>query len=209
MIYLLNQMKNYRGEGITAKLFYEGKVAEAVSLYINDHFSLKLSLEQLARIACMGTTKLKKLFKQVHGCTISEYIQQRRMSHAESLLATTDLTVEQISVSACALQAFVGPTHFIWSVAFNSSVTPAAFISCGMRMSYARLLPRRSPTGEDRVFPSVTGCYTGLAGVLLPLTHPAILRESGDLSASPFVKKNIVHVPDQSGGHCRQKIEIV
>ena len=128
MIYLLNQVKNYRGEGITAKLFYEGKVAEAVSLilqynknstarteqnishqdmlllnsvtaYINDHFSLKLSLEQLARIACMGTTKLKKLFKQVHGCTISEYIQQRRMSHAESLLATTDLTIEQISVS--------------------------------------------------------------------------------------------------------------
>lgn len=128
MIYLLNQVKNYRGEGITAKLFYEGKVAEAVSLilqynknstarteqnishqdmlllnsvtaYVNDHFSLKLSLEQLARIACMGTTKLKKLFKQVHGCTISEYIQQRRMSHAESLLATTDLTIEQISIS--------------------------------------------------------------------------------------------------------------
>lgn len=128
MIYLLNQVKNYRGDGITAKLFYEGKVAEAVSLilqynknskirtahnisqqdmllinsvtaYINDHFSSKLSLEQLARIACMGTTKLKKVFKQVHGCTISEYIQQRRMSHAESLLATTDLTIEQISTS--------------------------------------------------------------------------------------------------------------
>lgn len=129
MVYLLNQIKNYKGEGIPAKLFYEGKVAEAVSLileynkknktkstyslskddivllenvtaYINDHFSTKLSLEQLARIACMGTTKLKKSFKQVHGCTISEYIQQRRMSHAECLLSTTNLTIEQISISA-------------------------------------------------------------------------------------------------------------
>jgi len=31
--------------------------------------------------------------------------------------------------SACAFRLFISPTHFIWSRAFSSSVTPADFIS--------------------------------------------------------------------------------
>lgn len=127
MVRLLKQVKEYRGDGIAAKLFYESKVAEAVSLiveryksipkkgaplsetdrqhlqnvtaYINDHYACKLSQEQLARIACMGTTKLKSSFKQMHDCTITEYIQDRRMSQAEHLLSSTDLSIGQIAES--------------------------------------------------------------------------------------------------------------
>lgn len=126
MILLLNQIKNYRGEGISAKLFYEAKVAEAVSLmiefgknlentkrmkisdtdkellgsvtaYLNDHYAFDVKLEKLAKIACMGTTKLKYSFKLMHGCTITEYIQKRRMSQAEHLLRCTDLTIHQVA----------------------------------------------------------------------------------------------------------------
>lgn len=128
MVRLLEQVKNYRGEGIAARLFYEGKVAEAVALvverglsshpsqvkeltledrsrildvtaYINDHYAMELPQERLARIACMGGTKLKSAFRQVHGCTITDYIQQRRMSHAEALLAETDLSIGQVAQS--------------------------------------------------------------------------------------------------------------
>ena len=126
MVRLLEQVKNYRGSGIAAKLFYEGKVAEAVSLvverhkghlpstklqladrdrkqietvtaYINDHYPCELPLEQLSKIACMGTTKLKTSFRIVHDCTITEYIQQRRMSRAQYLLSGTDLTIGQVA----------------------------------------------------------------------------------------------------------------
>ena len=126
MSQLLRQVWEYRGEGIPAKLFYEAKVAEAVSLvyergknskddncariskqdmdalsnvasYISDHFNSELPLEMLARIACMGTTKLKTSFKHIYRCTISEYIQQRRMRHAEMLLTSTDLAIEQVA----------------------------------------------------------------------------------------------------------------
>lgn len=45
----------------------------------------------------MGTTKLKTSFKQLQGCTITEYIQQRRMSQAEHLLIDTDFTIGQIA----------------------------------------------------------------------------------------------------------------
>ncbi len=126
MARLLGQVKNYRGDGISARLFYEAKVTEAVALvverqkrsrmkpvvklshrdiqqietvtlYINDHFSFELPLERLSKIACMGTTKFKTCFKQFHGCTVTEYIQRRRMGQAEHLLSSTDLTIGQIA----------------------------------------------------------------------------------------------------------------
>ena len=70
---------------------------EAVTAYINDHFTFDLPLEQLSKIACMGTTKLKICFKQYHGCTITEYIQQRRISRAKHLFSSADLTIGQIA----------------------------------------------------------------------------------------------------------------
>ena len=128
MVTLLHQIWNYRGDGMGAKLFYEGKVAEAISLiieynrqqkdavdiqiskqdmsslenvtaYINDHFNCDISVDYLSRIACMGRTKFKTLFKQIYSCTITEYISQRRLSHAENLLSTTDFTIEQIAAA--------------------------------------------------------------------------------------------------------------
>lgn len=126
MAKLLYEIKTYRGNGIAASLFYEAKIAEAVSLilkaqettaktkekhlssqdiaalenvtaYLNDHYAFDIPLERLAKIACMGTTKLKTVFKQYHECTITEYIQQRRMGQAEHLLTKTDLTIGQIA----------------------------------------------------------------------------------------------------------------
>ena len=127
MTHLFSQIRNYRGQGIAAKLFFEGKVTEAISLileynkeqkpasvkisdadrralengtaYINDHFNCEISVDQLSRITCMGRTKLKLAFKQVYGVSITEYIQQRRLSHGETLLLRTDFTVEQVAAA--------------------------------------------------------------------------------------------------------------
>ena len=128
MIQLLRQIKNYKGNGIAAKLFFESKLTEAISLimeynkqqsslpsiklskadllalnngtaYINDHFNCDLSVDQLCRITCMGSTKLTLAFKESYGMSITEYIQQRRLSHADSFLAITDFTIEQVSAA--------------------------------------------------------------------------------------------------------------
>ena len=109
IITLLNQIKAYDGRGMTAKMFYEGKVLETLVLimdrarlnmsesrkinisendkdilmdvadYIDSHYAFKLSLEQLSKIAFMGTTKLKTNFKEYFGCNISDYIIQKRV----------------------------------------------------------------------------------------------------------------------------------
>lgn len=126
MAHLLHQIKTYRGDGISASLFYESKVAETVSLvleqqknkksqplkvlseqdiqqltlvtvYLNDHYAYDVSLDQLSKIACMGKTKLKSSFKQMHNCTITKYVQLRRINQAEYMLIETNLTVGQIA----------------------------------------------------------------------------------------------------------------
>lgn len=129
LIILLKQVENYRGEGMAAKLFYESKVTEVVSMllsrlknqskrpkkteiseqdlkqielagaYINDHYASDIPLEQLAGFACMSLSKFKLQFQNVYNCSVTSYIQQRRLSHAECLLTTSDLTIGQIAKS--------------------------------------------------------------------------------------------------------------
>lgn len=41
-----------------------------------------ISLEEIVKISFIGTRRLQIIFKEYHGCTITEYIQQRRMSQA-------------------------------------------------------------------------------------------------------------------------------
>ena len=85
-------------EKITQKLSRQDiESIQTVASYLGDHYASDISLERLTQIACMGTTKLKSCFKKYYDCTITEYIQQRRMSQAEYLLAYTDLSVGQIA----------------------------------------------------------------------------------------------------------------
>lgn len=123
---LLKQVWRYQETGLPAQLYYDGKAAEALSLvferhrrlnaqpkypvseadqamlqalaaYIGDHYADELTIEGLARIACMGTTKLKQCFKAHFGVTVAEYIQDVRIGQAEHLLAYTDLPVGEVA----------------------------------------------------------------------------------------------------------------
>lgn len=126
MVLLLNQIKEYKGGGDAGRLFYEAKVTEAVSLivefqknrqkqrpsriskvdqetintvtmYISDHYADNLTLDCLTKIACVCSTKLKKNFKIINGCTITEYIQNCRITQAQHLLQYTELPINLVA----------------------------------------------------------------------------------------------------------------
>ena len=130
---LLSEIRAYRGTGLTAQLFYSAKVSEALSLlvhyhesdahrlnasdsdaihnvttYIDRHFTESLPLKELERIACMGTTKLQNTFRTYHGCTITVYIQQKRMALARQLLQNTSLSISEIAAKT----VYKKPSHF-------------------------------------------------------------------------------------------------
>lgn len=123
---LLKQLQTYSGSGISAKLFYEGKVLEIIALileqakknsgrrrtsiskadeenlkaaadYINHHFGFPVSSEQLCRIAYMGNTTLRTKFKEYFGCSITDYIIQKRIDQAQHLLIGTELSIAEIA----------------------------------------------------------------------------------------------------------------
>lgn len=127
LVLLMRQIEAFKGTGASAYLFYESKVKEAVSLiiektknhtgvvsdlelskqdiqnldavksYIGDHFAFDIHVEQLVKIACMSQSKLRYTFKKAFGYTITEYIQNKRMAHAEYLLLETDFSIGQIA----------------------------------------------------------------------------------------------------------------
>ena len=71
----------------------------------------------------MGTTKLKSSFKQQYGCTISEYIRQRRLSHAEMLLVSTDFTMVQIAKTI----GYSNPGRFAHDFKQSTGLLPAEY----------------------------------------------------------------------------------
>lgn len=127
LVALLKQIATYSSRGLAAKLFYEGKVLEALALifdeakrnqrrsktitinkkdeenlkavtaYINHHISLPIAQEKLCKIACMGNTKLKTLFKEYFGCSITDYIIKTRIDQAQHLLIGTELSISEVS----------------------------------------------------------------------------------------------------------------
>lgn len=65
--------------------------------YIDDNFSHTIKLSELSRLANMSATKLKNLFKQFTGRTVSEYILSKKTDYASHLLADSDLSIEELA----------------------------------------------------------------------------------------------------------------
>ena len=150
MVQLLKQVRDYRGEGLPARLFYDGKVAEAVALvverhlkrgsrrsvsaedavrladvaaFITAHCADELPLERLGRIGCMSISKLKDAFHVRYGCTITQYIQGQRTEQAGRLLRETDLPVSQVA----AIVGYQNPSRFAEIFRRNTGRSPAEY----------------------------------------------------------------------------------
>ncbi|MBO6207883.1 MAG: helix-turn-helix transcriptional regulator [Lachnospiraceae bacterium] len=152
MMKLLWDIRNYKGDSLSAALFFEGKANEALSLvfhrhlminsrkkavlseddkamldalaaYINDHYADNLSIELLSRIGCMGSTKLKNCFRIYYDCTVNEYIRNVRLDHAEHLLAYTDLPVGEIAKAV----GYSAAGHFANLFAKHTGVLPLEY----------------------------------------------------------------------------------
>jgi AraC-like DNA-binding protein len=68
-----------------------------VKAYIDANYQVALTIERLARIACMSPSKLKYCFKAQCGETVYGYLTAVRMSRAARLLADTDLSVARVA----------------------------------------------------------------------------------------------------------------
>ena len=77
----------------------DNKALEDVVRFLDDHFAMNVNQETLEKISRMSGTKLKNLFKEKYGQSITEYTQRKRMNVAETLILNTELPIKEIAES--------------------------------------------------------------------------------------------------------------
>lgn len=71
---------------------------QRLEMYINEHYTEKLSLERISRDLNMGSTKLCSLAKKLTGeGSITKMVASRRIAEAKTLLLNENLTITQIA----------------------------------------------------------------------------------------------------------------
>lgn len=91
--------------------------------YIFNHLHGRITLGELAEQAGFSSTYLSFLFKAETGDTITEFIQKKRISEAESLLRYSEFTPSEISQYL----GFCSQSHFTSTFKKYTGMTPAQF----------------------------------------------------------------------------------
>lgn len=74
------------------------QIAEAKQ-YIADHFHESIQLSEVAKKLYLSTAYFSRLFKEKTGMTFSDYLANCRVERARQLLATTDLSIAEVSAA--------------------------------------------------------------------------------------------------------------
>lgn len=91
--------------------------------YINDHLTEELSVQRISRSANISKSVLYQRFHDVFGCTVSEYVNEKRVALACDLLQKTDLSVEVIAQRV----GFSGASYFVEVFKRLKGTTPLKF----------------------------------------------------------------------------------
>ena len=140
-------MDAYQGKGGAAQLYFVAKVHELMSLilevkdkkmglrdadiplvlvvtdYINENYTRNIYQKDLVKITNVSATKLKRVFKQFTGKTISEYITAKRMDRAMELLASSPVCIEEMA----GMVGFETPTGFATAFKKYTGEAPRQF----------------------------------------------------------------------------------
>ena len=71
----------------------------AVKEYLDEHFTEKIMLEELAEKFFINKFYLSKIFKETYGTTVNNYLIAKRITRAKQLLRFTDMTVDEVGVA--------------------------------------------------------------------------------------------------------------
>lgn len=151
----LVDIKNCASTGHAAELFYTAKSYELMSAlidmkkerlphstadyeaikrvlhYIEENFQSDIRQADIVQIAHMSATKLKTVFKNFTGSSISDYILEKRMDHSAHLLSESNMNIEEIALDSgfATVSGFstsfrkqygVSPSNYRKQIQFNS-----------------------------------------------------------------------------------------
>ena len=71
----------------------------AVREYLDEYFTEKIMLEELAEKFFINKFYLSKIFKETYGTTVNNYLISKRITRAKQLLRFTDMTEDEVGVA--------------------------------------------------------------------------------------------------------------
>jgi len=66
--------------------------------FIAEHYTQSLRIEHIAKAVKLNPGYAMTAFRRIFGVTMTQYINQHRISHAQRLLATTDAKILNIAL---------------------------------------------------------------------------------------------------------------
>lgn len=127
-------LRNANGEVVgiegVSRLLKKGKMPTelatklpAVIDYIMENYARRIDVPTLAGIASMSLRQFERKFKREYGAVPVQYIQRIRLDAARQLLASTHLSIAQISRET----GFYDSSHFSHQFQKSTGLTPKAF----------------------------------------------------------------------------------
>lgn len=114
-----------------------------VTAYIEDHLDQDLSIARLASVAEVSASHLKTSFRQSTGLPVHQYVLQRRVERAKTLLSRGELPASQVALKA----GFAHQSHMARWMRRLLGVTPKSMGAARGRarppVTEARACPRR------------------------------------------------------------------
>jgi AraC family transcriptional regulator len=91
--------------------------------YIDDNLDDGLQIDQLARLAGLSHDWFAHHFRAAIGCAPHQYILQRRVAAAKTMLAQTDVSMTEVGYAV----GFGTPSHFTQAFKRETGMTPSRF----------------------------------------------------------------------------------
>lgn len=100
----------------------ENSLAQSIELYLQENYTdPNLSMASLSELFDMSESTMSRFFKAHMGVTFSTYLENMRLTEAETLLTSTDLSVKDIS----AMIGYTTPTTFYKAFRRKWGVSPS------------------------------------------------------------------------------------
>ncbi len=101
---------------------YSKQVAHCLD-YIYDHMHTRITLAELAELVHCSPSYLSRIFHEQIGCSISKYIQQKKIETAQNMLIYSDFSCSEIA----SILAFPNQSYFTEVFGKATGTTPHAF----------------------------------------------------------------------------------
>lgn len=91
--------------------------------YIDSHYAEAISLDTLSSVCGFNKMYLCRLFRQITGKTVTEYMNFVRIERSIALLSETDLSITEVSLSS----GFSNLSHFNRTFLRHTGCTPSSY----------------------------------------------------------------------------------